>query len=232
MKQLRQYKNGEFTEKELDDFTRKIIRAKFRKEKKNKWTQQLEKDHGITRSEKKIIPEDRTIFGKYLIGIAASIVFIMVALFVLQKNPTSDGLVFADNYLQENKFPNATATKGGEDISSLELKMAEAYSKENFSEAIELGKQLVALDQTNSKNSFFLGLCYLYQEDLQNAQKYLSQFKEIKKTEFQEESRWFLALTYTKQKDFENAKLELEYIVNQQEWEFKQAEALLKYLNE
>jgi len=232
MKQLYRYRNEELNEKELDDFTRKIIQDKFRKEKKNKWAQQLEKDHGVVRSEKKTLTKDRNFFGKYFLRIAASILFITIAFFVFQENSSSlNAVQFADNYLKENKFVNAIATKGSSDIPVLELKMAEAYNKGNFSEAIEIGEELMELNSARSNNYFFLGLSYLYNKDLQNAQNYLSHFKQNDKTDFAQESRWFLALTYTKLKDWENAKLELQYIIDHQTWKFKEAEKLLESLN-
>jgi len=230
MKQLDQFKNGELSEKELDVLAGKIIRAKFRKEKKNKWTQQLENEHGVIRSEKKIVIQDKYFIGKYIIGIAASIIFIIAAFFIIQGNSSLNSVEIADKYLKENKFPNAMAIKGKNDVSSLELKMEEAYNKDNFLEAIKFGKQLVELDSTHSNNYFFLGLSYLYKEDLQNAEKYLLEFKQKKKRQFDQESRWFLALTYIKKKDFDKARTELEYIVAHKEWKFKLAKELLEGL--
>ncbi len=236
MKKMDQYKNDQLNEKELDDFTRQIIRAKFRKEKKEKWTKKLENLHKIKREGSKSVNVWKKIRQKRFLAIAAAFLFLIISMLLIIRNASEPKAIqLAETYLNENKFPNPIATKSSQEKpSELRLNMAEAYNKENFIEAINLGEQLIKTSEAKSEDFFFLGLSYLYNNDPQNAITSLLKFRleETKTNQFEQENRWFLALAYIKATDFEKAKQELQFIVNRKDWNANIAEQLLKALRD
>jgi tetratricopeptide (TPR) repeat protein len=135
------------------------------------------------------------IFSRKYLAIAASVaIFIIISVFALlqyQQSTSPDNLVVT--YLEE-PYKSPPFFKGseaqGED-------WAINYQKGNYREAKAKLEDIVASGATQLETEFYLGLCYLYQEnpDPQNA---IQQFEKVlnSNNRYNEQALWYLGLAY------------------------------------
>lgn len=227
MKNLTKYLKGELSEKELDDFTKKLVQAKFDKEKKEQWSRLLEEEHGIKRKadKPKVTP-----FSPRFLKAAAAIALIIVALFFYPRlvKPSLEQL--ADNYLKYEKFEGRSTRKGADEISLLRMQAMTAYDASKYQEAIGIYNKILELEKNSLDDRFYLALNALYLKKYENAIHYFLEARTMGadgNDRFREEINWFLSLTYLKSGAPEKAKIELAKIsVN--EWNFEKAQQMLE----
>ncbi|MEX2591744.1 MAG: tetratricopeptide repeat protein [Anditalea sp.] len=156
--------------------------------------------------------------GPTILGIAATVLLLIAAVFVFRhfNAPTSVDSLVAD-YLDE-PYKGPPFYRGPEETIA---PWVINYEKGDYQEAKTALEKIVASGGTNPEASFYLGLCYLYQEnpDPQNA---VSQFNKVLDSDnrYREQALWYLGLAYTLADQHELAAETLRNITG-----FKQKEA-------
>jgi predicted negative regulator of RcsB-dependent stress response len=80
-------------------------------------------------------------------------------------------------------------------------------------------------------SQFYLAICEIEKNNLQNANEYLNDLILKKDHVFLEQAYWYLALTQLKQNNFEDAESILEKVVQENMTRKPDAEVILKNLN-
>ncbi len=225
------YINNKMNSEELEQYTAKLLRAKFDKQRSGRWQKLLKEGHGVDRKDKSDSDGSR----RWLWGIAAVAASLLLLWIINPLEQTSNALSpteLAQQYIYEQPYPNALTRKGPEVIPQIRLNAAEAYNAEDYPKAIRLGLQIANSPQANVSDCFFLAMSYLYLKDYPSAAKYFQQAQSFAQQtdDFQQESNWLLALTYLQMNEPQKAKALLQKIVAQKEWKMEKAEKLLDQL--
>ncbi|MDZ4680799.1 MAG: hypothetical protein SH848_05215 [Saprospiraceae bacterium] len=233
MKDAEKYTNPDLTQQELDELTGKLLRAKFNRDKKQKWAKILDKEHHVQRgSIGKLRVASRNPLRTWLL-VAASLLLPVLLFFWLWGPSTPSASQLADTYLQEEKILEPQTRKGDISLETLAQKATEAYNGGKFQEAIGLWKQMEAKGGMSPDDYFFKAVSQLRLKQYENA---IANFLRIRSMEaenqkFQKEMTWMLALTYLKAGRPEAAKAELQQVV-QDGWRAGKAKKLLELLPE
>ncbi|MEO1514042.1 MAG: hypothetical protein AAFV95_03490 [Bacteroidota bacterium] len=233
MKNLKNYVNKEMTDESMNDFTRKLIHAKFDQEQKDEWAARLAEEQQVHRSPS-TGAKVRRFRSPLIVAIAAAIAILMVAVPLFYSGGTSSHDQLADALLVETRLANPITRKGEIDESQMRLQMADAYNQFLYPQAIELGKQLVQSPTSQGQDFLFLGLSYLYEGQFEEAITHLSAVSQhpANGQNLEQESRWFLSLAYVKVGKLEEARNELRQIVEKEHWPSQKAVQLLDQLNQ
>lgn len=224
MNDLKKYIDGDLSAEELDLFTKKMLQAKFDKEREQRWKEKLASEHNVHRTQQtKVVPLKK--YRQWLF-LAASILVIAVAVvFVLDSSPAPTTL--ATNLIEQDFFDYQNTTRGDDDVEQIHLDAINAYNNKDFVTSIQLYKQL---DNTNVEHSFFLGLSYLYNKDYSQAvQQLLATQKNDTNQTLTQETQWFLGLAYIQNNQLELAKQTLSNI-QPSDWNYSKAQKLLDTL--
>jgi len=158
--------------------------------------------------------KSRTVRLYYISGIAASVLFLICVVFVLQYNSPS-------NYYTYFKPYPANVVFRGDQNPSMD-KALQLYDQGNFKEALVEFEKIPSSISTEELQ-FFRALSYLAIEQPDAASKIL---KEMKPVQYEEQVQWYLALCYVLDSNKQEAKKELE-LIRKGEYEYENAQILL-----
>lgn len=232
MKEFEKYRKGAMSEKELDDFSSKLISAKLDRDLKNHWAQQLSKTHGIERGSNgpKVMNWKR--FYPWTLGIAASLLLVALLLPGLWKNQSGDPIALADFYLDLENFSDPSVRGGDTPGDQLRVDARNAFNKGDFKEAISAREKIIASNMAEIQDYFFLGLSYLYNGQAANSLPLFEKTLELapeNEARFAEEATWFVALAHLKTGKVEAGKNALLKILPD-DWRYAEAQELLQQL--
>ena len=188
----------DITQEELEDLTGKLLRAKFNRDKKQKWAEILEKEHNVQRGGAgKLRVASRKPYLTWFL-VAASLLLPILLYFWLWSPSESAALQLADAYLTEEKIPEPQTRKGSIPLETLAQQATEAYNEGKFQEAIGLWEQMEARGGMAAEDYFFMAVSQLRLKQYENA---IANFLHIRSMQaetpkFQKETTWMLALAY------------------------------------
>jgi len=231
MRNIEKYTDPNITEQELHELTGKLLRAKFTRDKKEKWAEILEKEHHIRRGGLgKLQVASRSPIRTWLL-VAASLLLPVLLYFWLWRPSEPTASQLADVFLSQEKIPEPQTRKGDIEVEALAQQATEAYNENKYDQAIALWKQLEARNSMASDDYFFKAISHLRLEQLEKA---IADFQRIRSMsaenpKFQQETTWMLALSYLKAGQTEAAKAELQQVVRDG-WRAEKARQLLELL--
>ncbi len=208
---------GNNSGKELDKFAVSTVEYVVEKKLKERYVHSLESKFGIKRSkasEKK----------NGLLRIAASIVILMLCLFLINDN-NSESQKWAMQFLKESKMMGNpdVIRKGKADVSDIRSAANLAYSKGDYKLTISLLSQIVNEESVNCLDNLYLGISYLFEKEAAQCIRLLNECKE---SSLSQEVKWYLALGYVME-DNPEAKRLLREIVDSKSYQYKKAQVLL-----
>lgn len=226
------YRRNDLTSEQKDALFQPLVRAKFDRDRRERWAKTLADQHGVQREK----ATGRSAVRSLLLALAAAaaIALLLVAR-PWETVPATNYTALADPYLQAEPFPNVIIRKGPVvESETLRTQMAEAYSKGQYATAITRGQQLLQLQQTDVWDLFYLSLSYLYLDQPEEAILYFDQAEELSRQtsgDFQQEIQWFRALAYVKNAQWDEARTQLMRI-GPDDWQYGEAQTLLGRLPE
>ena len=231
MKNIEKYTDPNITEQELHELTGKLLRAKFIRDKKQKWAEILEKEHDIRRGglgDLQVV--SRSPLRKWLL-VAASLLLPILLYFWLWRPYEPSPAQLADVFLSQEKIPEPQTRKGDIQIEALAQQATEAYNEGKYDQAIALWEQLEGQNSMASDDYFFKAISHLRLDQLEKA---IADFQRIRSRsaenpKFQQETTWLLALSYLKAGQLGAAKEELQQVVRDG-WRTEKARQLLELL--
>lgn len=212
----------------LEAYTEQFLRAKFDRDRKNRWGKMLAENHGVAPPVRGQAKKKPRILYLWVGAIAAAILLLFIFKPAFMQFSTGGYQQMADNFLQEDFFQNQEISKGELNIEQLKLDAASAYNRRDFSTSIDRYEDLLSSGQAESQHIFFLGLSYLYGKNYPKAIEMLALFLENKDTPgFKQEAQWFLALAYLKNEEPDKARSFLK-LVKEGNWNAEKARQLLQ----
>jgi len=231
MENLNKYLRNELGEEQAEEMTARLIQQKFDEESKKDWGQFLEEQHGVTRRPKTAIRRNN--FFRYATGIAASLLLLIAAVYLITRDQSPEYQKMAVAYTQSLPVmaDQIAFRKGSQDIDAIRLKANEAFADQEYEKAIKFWEQLTQTQQLAHFDLFYLGTSHLLQHnpDPKKAIEYLKQAS-AKSKELQYETDWVLALAYLQNHQLEPAESLLKKIISDQQFMVKEASALLSVL--
>lgn len=227
MKDVQKYKDPNISEEELDALTGKLINAKISRDKKVRWAEILENEHGVRRG---VVKPARRISTAWLAA-AASVLVLAVALFQLWKPAQLSATDQAMSFLLEEKILGPQTRKGAAEPETLSQKAFENYNAGNFQDAIRLWKDIEDQKGMHVEDYFFNAMSYIHLGQYQEA---IDNFRQVRThaqgdPKYQQETTWMLALSLVKTGQTAEAKKELSRVITDG-WRKEKAEKLLQML--
>lgn len=105
------------------------------------------------------------------------------------------------------------------------------YDEGKYEQASSCFNEVLNIDSKNYMSQFYLSICEIENNNLQNANEYLNDLILKKDHVFIEHAYWYLALTKLKQNNFQDAESILNKVVQENMARKADAEVILKYLN-
>ncbi len=167
----------------------------------------------LKESEKKLGERIRQIFArpKIAIPIAAAIALLVIFIPVFLQMMKPDSL---PDLAVVKPFPFIETQMRGADVrfDKLQRKGMKFYQDGDYEKAILLLKQIVAADSTRFVDRFYLGVCYLMENQLDNAEK---EFLEVSNYSLlAEKANWYLAQIYLLKNEKEKALKALDVVIS------------------
>lgn len=231
-----QYIKGTLSEREMDAFTKEVVKEHFEKEQlQDRWKQILQEEHDMPKTMEDFKkPTSSGGSRRYLkIGLsaAASILLLVFSWFSYQQLSPSAYEALLNDELSK-PFIEDLSRKG--DVETLKLQAVAAYNSREYAVANKYFEQLSNLDQT-AHWDFYIGLCQLYQNQADLAIETFTTILDHPNNKYNIEANWYLSLAYTMNEDFPSARKHLELVANRSDdemaWKVKEAKALLNALD-
>lgn len=228
MKLFDKYRKGDTNEEELNTMTESLIKQKFDQELRQRMSHRLEEEYGIRRT-----AATRTIqlnWRRWSMGVAAALLIGIVA-WQAVGDRSSSYQSLTEEYLALH-YANNETRKGASDISEQRGAAIDAYNREDFATSARLRTVVTASEEATTKDFFFLGLSYLYQNppDGALAIEPLRLAMADPSGELQDEAKWYLTLAYVSAGQFANARELLDERISAGVWKVAEAKALLHSL--
>ncbi|AXG71588.1 type III secretion low calcium response chaperone LcrH/SycD [Kordia sp. SMS9] len=225
----KKYTEGQsLSPEELEAISEELIQAKFDREKKTKWSQQLKEQYGVEKQPAKT--KYRFLFSKVAIaailvcvaGIVASVILFSKPSYETVLNESIENLVTIDN--------QAIVTRGNEVEKTQMVAALEAYNNKKYDESIRIWQQLVALGENKGTAEYNLALCYLQKEPVELAVVIKNLKIAVQTKTVQPEANWALALAYLKANQKEAATEILQEIIRAKAYKYKKAAQFIELL--
>ncbi len=226
---LQRYKNETLSPEELEEYTQKLVRAKFDEDYRNKWRQKLLSEQEIQRSPSKELTENKSVNLFSYWKIAAAIILLLViaipSIIVLNR----DVQYQVDTLIAADHFRNKEGGKKGSILSGelLREQAGLAFNNKDYHKANALYLQLIDKPDVQKSDYFFSAYCYLKLEEFDKSVEQFKAVQKIKTAPYREESNWYLSWALIKQEKLAEAKVLLAGI-KKGEWRYEQAQELLK----
>lgn len=141
-------------------------------------------------------------------AIAASVLLLLgYSIYTFTNRISPAERVFAKNFRPDPGLPTTMGKNTDYEFYSGMV----SYKQEKYSEAISLWQPLYTTNASNDTITYFLGVAYLADENIPQAEKYFEHSAKIKNNAFKSETDYYLALTYLKQNKIKEAKDILRY---------------------
>lgn len=211
MKNFKQYFNNQLTEAENNEITSALLTNYYDSVLEKKWAKELSEKYGVSphkAQEKKV---KVITLAQKLLALAASFLLLFTLYQLSDTGVQQNYQELVATHLAE-KYTHINVRKGlsQDDLRTL---ATEAYVSDNYPTAIDYYKQVIQLSAgPKIEDHFFLGLSYLYNNQLELAINTLQPTLEMDITSnFQSKEiiNWFLGLAYLKTNNIEAAKIEL-----------------------
>ena len=229
MNQLRKYLNGQMEAGEMEEYTGLLIQKKFDQDQKESWGRILKDQYGVERknaTKNKV----RSLSVRWIVGIAASFLLIIVSFFIVKQSSESPSQQLADQYIETLSImaDQSVHRKGQFQEETTRIKANEAYINKDFEEAIHHWQELQLNGHANSYDLFYMGVSYLRQKKSAPEQT-ISLLETIKEQApgLVQEINWVLSLAYIKSGQLDKARLQLEAIVDNEAYMDEAARKLL-----
>jgi tetratricopeptide (TPR) repeat protein len=161
-------------------------------------------------------------------SIALIITFSWISFFSSPKVTSQE--LFVGNYL---KYPAVSCFRSNTHIAKKDLLIFfafEAYESNDYAKSQEYLYKLRKTDNSNYMIEFYLALCELELNNLDQSEKLLTELINAQNHVFLEQSYWYLGLLYLKQDNIEKAKEVFEFIVKEGMVKKIEAKKILKSL--
>lgn len=201
---------------------KEALRKVIHEEQKTIWEAKLKEEYNVSKTN---TTPSRTINWFKWSAVAASI---MVLLYIgndmmIQKQSAQ---TLAQGYLESEPLHHPGAIKGVSDQDQQNRLLAiSLFDSKKYQEAID---KFNLIDQIDDQDTFYLGLSYLYTNQVDSAIPYFNAL-ENNTTIYREEINWFLSVAYILNNNSAMAKSRLVKIENG-EWNYQKAKKLLKNL--
>jgi hypothetical protein len=164
----------------------------------------------------------RLVRVRTVIGVAASILILVVAYFVFR--PTADLEAIAESYL--DPYPNVVAPiqkSGGDELTPFE-RAFQLYEMGYYNKAED---QFGILDQDNESVQFYAGVTALLDQDAELAQERLGAIVQDPRHRYHTPAQWYCALAYLLEDEKSDAVILLERVAESNSPLSKRARMLL-----
>ncbi|MCB0707121.1 MAG: tetratricopeptide repeat protein [Saprospiraceae bacterium] len=185
-----------------------------------------------TASEAKAVPRVRRINTRSILGIAATIVFLLAALWFLfpTEKPSNDAL-FASNFEPYTMVLNQRSELAADPIEQAINQAVLNYNQQEFEKAATGFQQLREVDPANVTYSFYTAISQLANGESAAAITLLEQLLVSDDHLLVEQSRWYLALAYLKENESQKARSTLQEIESGA-FRYEEAKLLLRDLRQ
>lgn len=203
---------------EGDDITRKII-TEYYEEKllEKEWRSVLDEEYNFSISDPadqdtSINTNNKEINKKRLFIVALTGIAASLLLFFFVNSPTgSIPLSPLDQMLSahyEKPFAR-DVLKGPSSTLEIRSQAYQFYQEKNYTETIKLLEDLMIKGGQEQEDFFYLGLCYLYRQQPEKAEKQFKTLLASPNNNYQDIATWYLALALTDAEKFDEAKIYL-----------------------
>jgi len=219
MKKIDQYLKEQLPEEEDEKITKILLTNYFDQALEKKWNHILEQKY-------KVIPPDkgsliikskkniRRVIG-WCLGAAAIILCLVIAQhdYLFLNTPDTQELIA----FHLNKKEEPLNVRKGEGLEDVKMKAVTAYMKEDFPKAIQHYQTIIASENYDITDYYYLGLSHLYNKQPSLAIQQLEQAYTMPTTsnfKFKVMIEWYLALAYIQAGESESAKEYLQKIMD------------------
>ncbi|WP_299212314.1 hypothetical protein [uncultured Aquimarina sp.] len=216
----------DISKKEQDGIFEEILKKKLDEDLKAKWQIKLLQEYGITRN--KTNDKKKFFSSKYfkiLLATAACISLIIVT--QLFNTAASDPQTLAQQYLYEQEILHPGVSKGFSDENQTRTLAILTFNNKNYLQSIQYFQNL---ETQTEEDIYYHGLALLLNNQYAEA---IMKFKTMNtnSNRYRQELNWYQAIAYLLDGQHNNAKIQLKQIGNT-DWNYKNAQQLLKELNE
>lgn len=231
MKLFDQYKKDTpLSADQLEEISEQLIKAGLEQAQKEDWADKLRTEYGVDKPN----ADKRVRLLPFFLTIAAGLALLLTLYILIPRQTTAPSLqAQVHQQLTKEIFPHSAIRKGASELDDLRHQFSQAYSGENFKLAITLGEQIIQLGNSSTDDLFFLGLCYLYDEQAEKAIPFFVPISQQinSSARFQREAQWFLALAYLKLEREQSAIPLLKEFEKTNSWKSRDATSLLQQIN-
>lgn len=228
MSSFTKYREGTFSDEELETFSKELIIAKLDRDKRKEWEQKLKTEYAV----EKTAPKNKRRF--LLFAIAASLL-LGLALFAIPYTSSPNYLSLVDEEISNLSIMSdqSIIRKGKQDIEVLRKEASLAYVEKNYAKSIQLFGQINDSAKLTETDCFYLGLSHLKKEAANPEQTafWLEKARALNPQRYREEIAWVLALAYLKNGEKEKAQQELKTIINDYQYKADEAKKILELLD-
>ncbi len=231
MKLFDQYKKDTpLSGDQLEEISERLIKAGLDQAKKKDWADQLRTTYGVDRPN----ANKRARLLPFFLTIAAGLALLLTLYILIPRQAKAPSLqAQVQQQLTKDIFPHSAIRKGPNELDDLRYQFSQAYAGEDFKLAITLGEQITQLGNSSRDDLFFLGLCYLYNEQAEKAIPFFVPISQqiSSSARFEREAQWFLALAYLKLAREQAAIPLLKELEKSNSWKSSDAASLLQQIN-
>ncbi len=215
-----------FTSEQKELLLKQGVRAVLKNEQKDKWTETLERDYGISKLKNK-----KSVTIKYLgyykmIAVAASLmllVYVGQSVIATQQSPES----LAMSYLESESMLHPGLTKGISTTNQENRQAAiKAFDAGNYKEAVG---QFGRISDPTIEDRFYKGLSLFYNKEYK---KSIDTFESLSQMDsiYAQEINWYKSMAHVLSGEMEAAKKTLSLIAKE-DWNYGKAITLLKSMD-
>lgn len=213
MKKITKYLNNQLPEVEDEQITKTLIANHFDRQLEQKWSKILKEQHNLPLPSQKVPKNNFSLYRKIALA-AASVAVLLMAIPIYQSSMQPDyDQVLASLSAPSEKFANSTIKKGiNKEENSIEENKnsaVNAYSRDNFQQAIPYYIKVTKDTPNLIEDHFFLGLSYFYNNQYEEAIKVLRHANTLNTHDnfpSKEVINWYLGLAYLQNQEIERAK--------------------------
>lgn len=224
----KKYTEGEsLSGEELEAISEDLIQAKFDREKRAAWAQELKDTYGVERTvaeSKRVFPFSKLAIAAVLLVFAGIVTYSIVQF----SSPSYDSVVQESIENLNTITIYEVATRGDEKVDKQVAKAYELLTNKMYEESILLWEQLISQGTAKGTAEFYVALCYL-QKETPMFQEAINNLLEARKTKtIVHETNWALALAYLQSDQKEKATEILQEIIRAKAYKYKKATELIE----
>ncbi|MBW1299061.1 hypothetical protein [Aquimarina litoralis] len=212
--------------KELDVVFGEILKKKLDEDLRAQWAVKLSQEYGITRS--KTNGKGKFFSSGYLkiFLAAAACISIIISLQLLDKTNT-DSQILAQQYLSQQEILHPGTSKGASDENQTRILAILTFNNKDYAQSIQYFQNMKTQKE---EDTYYHGLALLLDKKYIEA---IEKFRMVRaiSDRYGQELNWYQSIAYILDEQNDNALTQLKRI-NSTDWNYKNAQQLLKELNE